>query len=60
MTVDIIQDAIIEGNELFAVQIIIPEEAQQIGVSHGSPSVSAITIIDDDCNLATVDLIKQF
>lgn len=55
LTVDIIQDAIIEGNELFAVQIIVPEETQQFGVSRGSPYVSAITIIDDDRKLLLIE-----
>ena len=59
LTVDIIQDAIIEGNKLFAVQIIVPEETQQLGVSHGSPYVSAITIIDDDRKLLLIESILK-
>ena len=51
LTVDIIQDVIIERNESFGVRIIIPEETQELGVSLGSPSLLYITIIDDNRKL---------
>ena len=47
--VDILQDSITERTEAFGVRIIIPEEAQQLGVTLGSPSVIPIRIADDDC-----------
>ena len=49
LAVDILQDSITERTEVFGVRIIIPEEAQQLGVTLGSPSVISIRIADDDC-----------
>ena len=48
LAVDIIQDSITERTESFKVTMIIPEEAQQLGVTLGSPSVMPIRITDDD------------
>ena len=49
LAVDILQDSVTERTEVFGVRIIIPEEAQQLGVTLGSPSVISIRIADDDC-----------
>ena len=48
LAVDIIQDSVAERSETFGVRIIIPQKAQQLGVTLGSPSVMHITIADDD------------
>lgn len=51
VVVTIIQDNITERTEAFEVRIIIPTEAQQLGVSLGSPSIYSIEIFDDDRKL---------
>ena len=57
LVVDIIQDSITERTESFGVRIIIPEEAQQLGVTLGSPSELTVRIQDDDSKF--VCAIKQ-
>ena len=57
LAVDIIQDSITERTESFGVRMIIPEEAQQLGVTLGNPSEISVMIQDDDCKL--VCTIKQ-
>ena len=54
LEVDIIQDFITERTERFGVRIIIPKEAEQLGVTAGSPSVIPIRIGDDDRKLLMV------
>ena len=51
LAVDIIEDLLTERTEEFQVRIIVPEEAQQLGVSLGMPSVLTVRIIDDDRKL---------
>ena len=51
LAVDIIEDSLTERTEEFQVRIIVPEEAQQLGVSLGMPSVLTVRIIDDDRKL---------
>lgn len=51
LVVIIIQDNITERTEAFEARIIIPTEAQQLGVSLGSPSIFSIEIFDDDRKL---------
>ena len=54
LAVDILQDSVAERTELFGVRIIIPEEAQQLGVMLGSPSNLTVSIRDDDSKLLFV------
>ena len=51
LAVDIIQDSITERTESFGVRIIIPEEAQQLGVTLGNLSEITVMIQDDDRKL---------
>ena len=48
LIVNFIQDEIIERTERFGARIIIPPEAQRLGVQLGSSSTLIVGILDDD------------
>lgn len=51
LAVNVIEDDITERTRIFGVRIIVPADAQQLGVLLGAPSELFVTIIDDDRKL---------
>ena len=49
--VEVIENNITDGNRQFGLRLIIPEEAQQLGIELGAPSELNVTILDDDGNV---------
>ena len=49
--INIIENNITDGNRIFGLRLVIPEESKQLGIELGTPSESTITIIDDDGNI---------
>ena len=49
--IKIIENNITDGNRIFGLRLVIPEESKQLGIQLGTPSESKITIVDDDGNI---------
>ena len=52
--VEAIENNVTDGNRQFGLRLVIPEEAQQLGIELGVPNELNITIIDDDGNITSL------
>ena len=58
-SIPIRDDDIYENDETFFLTLVIPQPAQNIGVTRGDPFMATVTIIDDDgefCNIIPTHL----
>lgn len=58
--VEVIENNITDGNRLFGLRLVVPEEAQKLGIELGAPSELNITIIDDDGNVTMLYIYTRF